>query len=132
MAAIFFGLIPLLAWRRLTKLVFCLGASSSQKLRTATVKLPKFIRDSDLNAPSFCDAYWSDIPFPMDIFGWWNLATDSPYEERYWLDVDCKFYTDTPILTPLCLSSTPWQIEIDGAEVILGNIDQMPGSFALP
>ena len=40
-------------------------------------------------------------------------------------------YTETPSLTPLRLGSPTWQIEIDDAEVPLGNIDEMLGSFTL-
>tara|TARA_B100000809_G_C14834395_1_gene422283 strand:+ start:308 stop:646 length:339 start_codon:yes stop_codon:yes gene_type:complete len=68
----------------------------------------------------------------MDAFKLWNLATGSPYEDRYSLEADCKFYTNTPILTLLRLSSPPWQIEIDDAEVLVSNIDQVLGSFSQP
>jgi len=130
MTAIFFGLIPILAG---ANQVIVLPASIEFSLATYgdgdTVEV--FVRDSDLNTPSSCNAFWSVIPSLIGAFEWWSLATGSPFEDSYALSPDCVSYTETPSLTPLRLGSPTWQIQIDGAEVPLGNIDEMHGSFTL-
>ena len=130
MAAIFIELIPILARENQVSILPAsieFSAATYGDGDTAVV----FVRDSDLNAPSSCEASWSDIPSPMEAFEWWNLATGSPYEDLYPLNQDCEFDTETPSQTPLRLSSPPWQIKIDGAQVHAGNIDQMLGRFML-